>query len=107
MKMKGETIDKKNKAVLSIADNPKFQKKRFVLCDKGETDADFVTYTINRDVFGLASGDVVIAKRTFKPGDIKHNTIVVVDTGNGHTLTCNVRNSDDIYAIVTGFQRNL
>ncbi len=95
------------KTVLSIADNPKFQKNRFILCDKGETDADFVTYTINRDVFGLASGDVVIAKRNFKPGDIKHNTIVVVDTGNGPTLTSNVSDLDSIYAVVTGFQRNL
>jgi hypothetical protein len=96
-----------NNNVLSIADNPKFQKKRYIFCEKGENAADFVTYTISRDVFGLASGDVVIAKRNFKPGDIKHNTIVVVDTGDGVTLTCNVSDPDDIYAIVTGFQRNL
>ena len=107
MKTTATKTAKTKNNVFSIADNPKYEKKRHIFCEKGETDADFVTYTISRDVFGLASGDVVIAKRNFKPGDIKQNTMVVVDTGDGVTLTSNVTDLNSIYAIVTGFQRNL
>jgi hypothetical protein len=97
---------KTNNNVFSIADNPKYEKKRFVMLDKSENADDLVTYTITRGVFGLVSGDVIIAKKNFKPGDIKPNTIVVADTGDGVTLTSNVSDPDDVYAVVTGFQRN-
>jgi hypothetical protein len=105
--MKKISQNKKTGNVLNIADNPKFTNRKLIVAGRGANHGEFVSFTLSANTFGLAEGDSLICKTEFDTNEIQDNTLVIVETPSGYSLTSNVSDTTSVYAIVKGFQRDL
>ncbi len=105
MKNNNTTKTKQPKNVFSIADNPKWADKKMIAVERGANPGDYVTFTLASNRYGLFKGDTLICRRSFNPDEIKDSTLVIAETPDGMSLTCNVSDISTVYAVVSAYQR--
>jgi hypothetical protein len=104
MKRNNTTKNKQPKNVFRIADSPKWTDKKMIAVERGANPGDYVTFTLASNRYGLFKGDTLICKTDFNPDEIKDSTLVIAETSNGLSLTCNV-DINTVYAVVSAYQR--
>jgi hypothetical protein len=102
---RNNTKTEKPKNVFRIADNPKWTDKKMIAVERGANPGAYVTFTLVSNHYGLFKGDTLICKTDFNPDEIKDSTLVIAETPDGMSLTCNVSDISTVCAVVWAYQR--